>query len=96
MTNQITNELMRMRKCLLCPQVLFTPLPVVHVFAISAANAAEGKRQPGGGAVSLYSCPVYKKPRRTDQYFIFSLLLRSSQAAEHWTLRGTALLCDCK
>uniref|UniRef100_A0A8D3CSA0 Dynein heavy chain 5 axonemal n=1 Tax=Scophthalmus maximus TaxID=52904 RepID=A0A8D3CSA0_SCOMX len=77
-------------------KVLFTPLPVVHVFAISAANAAEGKRQPGGGAVSLYSCPVYKKPRRTDQYFIFSLLLRSSQAAEHWTLRGTALLCDCK
>uniref|UniRef100_A0A7N8WST8 Dynein, axonemal, heavy chain 5 like n=1 Tax=Mastacembelus armatus TaxID=205130 RepID=A0A7N8WST8_9TELE len=44
----------------------------------------------------LYLCPVYKKPRRTDLNFIFSLQLRSIQQAEHWTLRGTALLCDCK
>ncbi|XP_071340329.1 dynein axonemal heavy chain 5 isoform X1 [Trachinotus anak] len=79
------------------PKVLFTPLPVVHVYAISAANMADGRRQPGGGgAVSLYSCPVYKKPRRTDLNFIFSLQLRSVQPVEHWTLRGAALLCDCK
>uniref|UniRef100_A0A3Q3MRY3 Dynein, axonemal, heavy chain 5 like n=1 Tax=Mastacembelus armatus TaxID=205130 RepID=A0A3Q3MRY3_9TELE len=79
------------------PKVLFTPLPVVHVYAISSANMANSKRQPGGGgAVSLYLCPVYKKPRRTDLNFIFSLQLRSIQQAEHWTLRGTALLCDCK
>lgn len=80
------------------PQVLFTPLPVVHVYAVSSANMADSKRQPGGGggAVSLYSCPVYKKPRRTDLNFIFSLQLRSVQPAEHWTLRGAALLCDCK
>ncbi|XP_059182778.1 dynein axonemal heavy chain 5 [Centropristis striata] len=74
------------------PKVLFTPLPVVHVFAVSAA--ADGRR-PGGG-VSLYSCPVYKKPRRTDLNFIFQLQLRSVQPPEHWTLRGAALLCDCK
>uniref|UniRef100_A0A3P9BUN8 Dynein heavy chain C-terminal domain-containing protein n=1 Tax=Maylandia zebra TaxID=106582 RepID=A0A3P9BUN8_9CICH len=49
-----------------------------------------------GGAVSLYSCPIYKKPRRTDPNFIFSLQLRSVQPPEHWTLRGAALLCDCK
>uniref|UniRef100_A0A8C4NM26 Dynein heavy chain 5, axonemal n=1 Tax=Dicentrarchus labrax TaxID=13489 RepID=A0A8C4NM26_DICLA len=79
------------------PKVLFTPLPVVHVYAISSANMADNKRQPGGGgAVSLYSCPVYKKPRRTDLNFIFSLQLRSVQPVEHWTLRGAALLCDCK
>ncbi|XP_049912492.1 dynein axonemal heavy chain 5 [Epinephelus moara] len=79
------------------PKVLFTPLPVVHVYAVSSANMADSKRQPGGGgAVSLYSCPVYKKPRRTDLNFIFSLQLRSAQPAEHWTLRGAALLCDCK
>lgn len=78
------------------PQVLFTPLPVVHVYAISSANMADSRRPPGGGAVSLYSCPVYKKPRRTDLNFIFSLQLRSVQPAEHWTLRGAALLCDCK
>ncbi|KAI3354986.1 hypothetical protein L3Q82_004777 [Scortum barcoo] len=79
------------------PKVLFTPLPVVHVYAVSSANAGDGKRQPGGGGgtISLYSCPVYKKPRRTDLNFIFSLQLRSVQPAEHWTLRGAALLCDC-
>lgn len=78
-------------------QVLFTPLPVVHVYAISSANMADSKRPAGGGAaVCLYSCPVYKKPRRTDLNFIFSLQLRSVQPAEHWTLRGAALLCDCK
>uniref|UniRef100_A0A667YKF5 Dynein, axonemal, heavy chain 5 n=1 Tax=Myripristis murdjan TaxID=586833 RepID=A0A667YKF5_9TELE len=83
------------------PKVLFTPLPVVHVYAVSSANMADGKRQPGGGGggggtLSLYSCPVYKKPQRTDLTFIFSLQLRSVQPAEHWTLRGAALLCDCK
>ncbi|KAM7369544.1 hypothetical protein PAMP_010861 [Pampus punctatissimus] len=78
------------------PKVLFTPLPVVHVYAVSSANMADSKRQPGGGSLSLYSCPVYKKPRRTDLNFIFLLQLRSVQPAEHWTLRGTALLCDCK
>lgn len=69
---------------------------MVHVYAISSANMAYSRRPAGGGAVSLYSCPVYKKPRRTDLNFIFSLQLRSVQPAEHWTLRGAALLCDCK
>ncbi|XP_074550150.1 dynein axonemal heavy chain 5 [Halichoeres trimaculatus] len=78
------------------PKVLFTPLPVAHVYAVSSANMADTKRQPGGGTINLYSCPVYKKPRRTDLNFIFSLQLRSAQPAEHWTLRGAALLCDCK
>lgn len=78
-------------------QVLFTPLPVVHVYAISSANTADNKRPPGGGgAVNLYSCPVYKKPRRTDLNFIFSLQLRTTRPVDHWTLRGAALLCDCK
>ncbi|KAL2085437.1 hypothetical protein ACEWY4_018757 [Coilia grayii] len=75
------------------PKVLFTPLPVVHVYAISSTSPADTKR---AAAISLYPCPVYKKPRRTDLTFIFSLLLRTSQAMEHWTLRGVALLCDCK
>ncbi|XP_068593236.1 dynein axonemal heavy chain 5 [Cebidichthys violaceus] len=74
------------------PKVLFTPLPVVHVYAVSSANAADSQRAAGGP----YSCPVYKKPRRTDLNFIFSLQLRSLQPPEHWTLRGAALLCDCK
>ncbi|XP_068199657.1 dynein axonemal heavy chain 5 isoform X2 [Antennarius striatus] len=82
------------------PKVLFTPLPVVHVYAVSSANVSDGKRQGGaggvaGGGANLYSCPVYKKPRRTDLNFVFSLRLRSVQPDDHWTLRGAALLCDC-
>lgn len=85
----------------MCRQVLFTSLPVVHVYAVSSATAVDSRRQGVGGVggvggVCLYSCPVYKKPRRTDLNFIFSLQLRSVQPAEHWTLRGAALLCDCK
>ncbi|XP_077101314.1 dynein axonemal heavy chain 5-like [Siphateles boraxobius] len=72
------------------PKVLFTPLPVAHVYAVSSTT--ETKKPP----MNLYSCPVYKKPRRTDLTYIFTLLLRSSQNPDHWTLRGVALLCDCK
>ncbi|XP_002666734.3 dynein axonemal heavy chain 5 [Danio rerio] len=72
------------------PKVLFNLLPVVHVYAVSSTT--ESKKP----AMNLYSCPVYKKPRRTDLTYIFSLFLRSSQNPDHWTLRGVALLCDCK
>ncbi|XP_062336343.1 LOW QUALITY PROTEIN: dynein axonemal heavy chain 5-like [Osmerus eperlanus] len=74
------------------PKVLFTPLPVVHVYAISTV-AADGRRPQ---SLNLYSCPVYKKPRRTDLTFIFTLQLRTQPSPDHWTLRGVALLCDCK
>ncbi|EMP33916.1 Dynein heavy chain 8, axonemal [Chelonia mydas] len=74
------------------PQVLFTSLPVVHVYAISTTAPLDPKKQPG----SLYSCPVYKKPRRTDLTYIFSLYLKTVQNPDHWTLRGVALLCDSK
>ncbi|XP_061094941.1 dynein axonemal heavy chain 5 [Conger conger] len=76
------------------PKVLFTSLPVVHVYAISTSSPPDPKRQQQG--ISLYTCPVYKKPRRTDLTYIFSLFLRTSQVPEHWTLRGVALLCDSK
>ncbi|XP_072567808.1 dynein axonemal heavy chain 5 [Paramormyrops kingsleyae] len=75
------------------PKVLFTPLPVVHVYAISTASSQDPKQQQ---VATLYSCPVYKKPRRTDLTYIFSLFLRTSKAPDHWTLRGVALLCDSK
>ncbi|XP_072307391.1 dynein axonemal heavy chain 5 [Eucyclogobius newberryi] len=75
-------------------KVLFTPLPVVHVYAVNSSDGSKmaDSRRPA----SSYSCPVYKKPRRTDLNYIFSVSLRTSQPPEHWTLRGTALLCDCK
>ncbi|XP_069476735.1 dynein axonemal heavy chain 5-like [Ambystoma mexicanum] len=73
-------------------KVLFTNLPVVHVYAISTTAPVDPKKQLN----SLYSCPVYKKPRRTDLTFIFTLFLRTVQVPDHWTLRGVALLCDSK
>lgn len=47
-------------------------------------------------APHLYMCPVYKKPMRTDLHFITMLKLASNEPAEHWILRGVALLCDIK
>lgn len=71
------------------PKVLYTPLPIVHVYAINA------ERRKGS---SLYECPVYKKPRRTDLTYIFPLLLKTSASfdPDHWIRRGVALLCDTK
>eukprot|EP00117_Sycon_ciliatum_P004310 scpid857/ scgid8744/ Dynein heavy chain 5, axonemal; Axonemal beta dynein heavy chain 5; Ciliary dynein heavy chain 5 len=69
------------------PKVLFTSLPVVHIFAI---NSTAGKDP------RFYHCPLYKKPNRTDLTFITTLQLKTSQSPDHWTLRGVALLCDVK
>ncbi|XP_069769393.1 dynein axonemal heavy chain 5 isoform X2 [Narcine bancroftii] len=74
------------------PKVLFTLLPVVHVYAINAIAPPDSKKQQG----AMYSCPVYKKPRRTDLTYIFSLHLKTVQNPDHWILRGVALLCDSK
>jgi len=68
-------------------KVLFTPLPVVHIYAINSTAPKDPK---------LYQCPVYKKPQRTDLTYITSLLLRTNQHPDHWILRGVALLCDIK
>ncbi|XP_069055280.1 dynein axonemal heavy chain 8 isoform X2 [Lepisosteus oculatus] len=69
------------------PKVLFTPLPVVHMFAINSTAPKDPK---------LYICPVYKKPRRTDLTYITPICLRTTQPPDHWILRGVALLCDIK
>lgn len=61
-------------------------LPVVHIYAIQNQN-----RDP-----RMYQCPVYKKPRRTDQTFITVLIMRTVQSPDHWILRGVASLCDVK
>nr|XP_044988409.1 dynein axonemal heavy chain 5 [Jaculus jaculus] len=68
------------------PKVLFEPMPVIRIYA---ENNAE--RDPG-----FYSCPIYKKPVRTDLNYIAAVDLRTAQAPGHWVLRGVALLCDVK
>ncbi|XP_077985364.1 dynein axonemal heavy chain 8-like [Glandiceps talaboti] len=69
------------------PKVLFTLLPVVHVFAINSTAPKDPR---------LYQCPVYKKPCRTDLTYITPLWLKTVQSPDHWILRGVALLCDTK
>ena len=68
-------------------KVLFTPMPVIHLYA---SNNVSNKD------VRLYSCPVYKKPIRTDRTYIAPIDLRTAQTPDHWALRGVALLCDIK
>uniref|UniRef100_A0A9J8D6M6 Dynein, axonemal, heavy chain 5 n=1 Tax=Cyprinus carpio carpio TaxID=630221 RepID=A0A9J8D6M6_CYPCA len=65
------------------PKVLFEMMPVVRMYAEN--------NDP-----RLYSCPVYKKPVRTDMNYIAAVDLRTSHPPEYWILRGVALLCDVK
>ncbi|VDN09098.1 unnamed protein product [Dibothriocephalus latus] len=71
-------------------KVLYTPLPVVHVSAISVTSGERTR------PVVTYSCPVYKERRRTDLNYIFPLSLRTTKDPDHWILRGVALLCDVR
>nr|XP_014353974.1 PREDICTED: dynein heavy chain 8, axonemal-like [Latimeria chalumnae] len=68
-------------------KVLFTILPMVHMFAINSTAPKDPK---------LYVCPVYKKPCRTDLTYITTMWLKTIQPPDHWILRGVALLCDIK
>ncbi|XP_034620518.1 dynein heavy chain 8, axonemal [Trachemys scripta elegans] len=69
------------------PKILFTILPVVHIFAVNTIGPKDPK---------LYVCPIYKKPRRTDLTYITVIYLRTVVSPDHWILRGVALLCDIK
>ncbi|XP_071074543.1 dynein axonemal heavy chain 8 [Dasypus novemcinctus] len=69
------------------PKVLFSQLPVLHIYAINSTAPKDPK---------LYVCPIYKKPRRTDLTFITVVYLRTVLSPDHWILRGVALLCDIK
>lgn len=68
------------------PKILFEGLPIIHISAHLSKDVD----------LKMYSCPVYKKQRRTDLTYIASVDLKSSQNPDHWILRGVALLCDIK
>uniref|UniRef100_A0A8C4SPC6 Dynein axonemal heavy chain 5 n=1 Tax=Erpetoichthys calabaricus TaxID=27687 RepID=A0A8C4SPC6_ERPCA len=68
------------------PKVLFEMMPVIRIYAEN--NSTRDPR--------LYSCPIYKKPVRTDLNYIAAVDLRTVQMPDHWILRGVALLCDVK
>jgi dynein heavy chain len=67
------------------PKVLYQAMPCVHV---SATNSTDD------GDPRMYLCPVYRRPRRTDQNYIFSIELKTAQNPDYWVLRGIALLCS--
>jgi dynein heavy chain len=69
------------------PKVLFEGLPVILIDAVNNINVHE---------VRTYSCPIYKKPQRTDLTYIAPVELKTTQPADYWVLRGVALLCDIK
>ncbi|XP_055595824.1 dynein axonemal heavy chain 8 [Uranotaenia lowii] len=68
-------------------KVLYTAMPVVHIYAINSTAPKDSK---------LYECPVYKKANRTDLNYITPLWLQTLKSPDHWILRGVALLCDIK
>nr|XP_043889840.1 dynein axonemal heavy chain 5 isoform X3 [Solea senegalensis] len=68
------------------PKVLFEMMPVIRMYAEN-----NGVKDP-----RLYSCPVYKKPARTDMNYIAAIDLKTLRSPDHWILRGVALLCDIK
>ncbi|XP_044063801.1 dynein axonemal heavy chain 5 isoform X1 [Siniperca chuatsi] len=68
------------------PKVLFEMMPVIRMYAEN--NGVKDSR--------LYSCPIYKKPVRTDMNYIAAVGLKTSLPPEYWILRGVALLCDVK
>lgn len=74
-------------------KVLFSPLPILYLTAITKAEAKIqlGELGPYGG----YLCPCYKYPRRSSRELIFRTMLPSREVRpSHWTLRGVALLCN--
>uniref|UniRef100_A0A671SP20 Dynein heavy chain 5, axonemal-like n=1 Tax=Sinocyclocheilus anshuiensis TaxID=1608454 RepID=A0A671SP20_9TELE len=75
------------------PKVLFEMMPVVRMYAENnfLLSSMLGVKDP-----RLYSCPIYKKPVRTDLNYIAAVDLRTSHPPEYWILRGVALLCDVK
>ena len=78
------------KNCRLCEppaKVLFTAMPVVHMFAINSTSPKDPK---------LYQCPVYKKPNRTDLTYITFIVMKTTNPPDHWILRGVAALCDIK
>jgi dynein heavy chain len=69
------------------PKVLYVNLPILWVYAINSTSGRDARQ---------YECPIYRKPRRTDQEYVCMVDLKTTVKPDHWTLRGVALLCDIK
>jgi len=80
--------------CESAPKKLFSPMPVLHVTAVTKATKKQLSSSGNYGPFGAYECPVYKYPVRTDRYYIFSVMLATHELKPlHWILRGVSLLC---
>ncbi|TPX71761.1 hypothetical protein SpCBS45565_g00838 [Spizellomyces sp. 'palustris'] len=66
------------------PKVIYQAMPVVHVSATNSTDEGDPR---------MYKCPVYRRPRRTDQNYVFDIELKTVQNPDYWIMRGVALLC---
>ena len=65
----------------------FYQLPILYV-------SCNRKKEEGLKSSTVYACPVYKYPRRTDKYLIFRVNLEcGTKQPSFWKLRGVALHC---
>lgn len=77
------------------PRVLFDTLPIVSMTPTLKSRKPVQERYQ-------YECPIYKTSERRgilsttghSTNFVMFLDLDSEQPPEHWTLRGTACLCQ--
>ncbi|PFH32513.1 putative dynein gamma chain, flagellar outer arm [Besnoitia besnoiti] len=74
------------------PKVMIDRMPILYVTAVTSKD--KKTRTADFGQFEPYDCPVYKYPRRTDNYLVFRVNLRTEVQPSHWKLRGTALLCS--
>lgn len=77
------------------PKTLFAALPVIYITG-NHFKAEEKSRKELFGTKGPYECPVYKYASRGDRNLIFFANLKcpDGKPPNHWTLRGTALLCN--
>ncbi|KAG8470448.1 hypothetical protein KFE25_008869 [Diacronema lutheri] len=69
------------------PKVLYAQLPVIHIGAVLGVNKRFSPNE-------VYSCPLYKTPKRTGLNFVTAIELRTDEPPFKWVLRGVCLLCS--
>jgi len=67
------------------PKVIYSPLPILHIAATGSIDKTKVRD-------TIYSCPVYRAPKRTGLNFITAVNLKTDEGSMKWVLRGVALL----
>jgi dynein heavy chain len=76
------------------PKKLFAALPVLWITTLRNSLIAGKKDVYSPTGLAPYMAPVYRYPTRTDRYLVVTIPLPTkTEKADHWTLRGVAVLC---